>query len=600
MFEVYRKLYHILDTRERIQAALVFLFLIFVALAEVAGVASILPFIAVLSNPELIETNAVLRYVYETLAFESHQSFFLFLGVAVMAMLLGSLAVKAIGFWLQIKFTNHRNHSIGYRMMRAYLHQPYEWFLTKHTSSMSTAILSEASQVVNGALFPSMQVVAHGLVALALVVLLIVADPLLASISVTVLGATYVGIYIGIRKYLGALGARRQQANRARFSVVQEVFGGIKDVLIGGLEVSSLERFRLRSQELAKYMTRSKLVGEMPSFAMQGLVYGGMVAIILYLMVRHGTLQEALPSLSLYAFAGYRLMPSLQALYKQMADLKFSRAALDGLHDELRELERESHTWISRGRERLPGLSRRVELKNVSFSYGSAAQPALGDVTLTFPVHSMTGIVGSTGSGKTTLVDVILGLLKPSSGELVVDSIALSADNVRSWQRMVGYVPQQIFLIDDSVTANIAFGIPPHQVDQAAVEQAARIANLHEFILSDLPEGYETRVGERGVRLSGGQRQRIGIARALYHDPDILVLDEATSALDNLTERAVMEAVNNLGGKKTIIMIAHRLSTVRRCDQIVLMEKGKVSAIGPYDELIEVSSKFRDMASVEG
>lgn len=464
---------------------------------------------------------------------------------------------------------------------------------------MSTSILAECNQVINGALFPAMQVVAHGLVVMALVCVLIYADPFLAAIAVLVLGLAYGSAYISIRRFLLKIGEKRRSANRGRFSVVQEVLGGIKDVLIGGLEDTSLERFRLQSRRLAKYMTSSKLVGEMPSFAMQGLVYGGMVAVILYLMIRHGNLQDALPVLSLYAFAGYRLMPSLQQLYKQMAEVRFNKSTLDSLYDDVVRLESSMILLPTDQQKALPPMRQELQVKGVGFSYQRATRPALVDVSLLLPAHSTTGVVGSTGSGKTTLIDLMLGLLKPEVGQLIVDGEPVTVENVRSWQRMVGYVPQQIFLADDSVAANIAFGLPIEQVDQQAVERAARIANLHDFVMSELTDGYNTRVGERGVRLSGGQRQRIGIARALYRDPAILILDEATSALDNLTEKAVMEAVNNLGGKKTIVMIAHRLSTVRHCDQIVLMDKGRVMALGTYDELLDRSESFRRMAGVD-
>ena len=230
------------------------------------------------------------------------------------------------------------------------------------------------------------------------------------------------------------------------------------------------------------------------------------------------------------------------------------------------------------------------------FTYPEAERPALQGLSLLVPARTTVGIVGGTGAGKTTAVDIMLGLLDPTQGRLLVDGVPITRDNRRDWQRSIGYVPQQIFLTDASVAANIAFGLPPAAIDQAAVERAARTAELHDFVIGELPEGYATLVGERGVRLSGGQRQRIGIARALYHDPDVLILDEATSALDNLTEKAVMDAVHNLGHAKTIVMIAHRLTTVRDCDIIFMLEQGRVVASGSYDELIAHSRQFRALA----
>jgi ABC-type multidrug transport system fused ATPase/permease subunit len=242
------------------------------------------------------------------------------------------------------------------------------------------------------------------------------------------------------------------------------------------------------------------------------------------------------------------------------------------------------------------GLREKLELAGVTYTYDGAARRAMDNISLTVRARTTIGLVGATGSGKTTAVDMILGLLWPSEGRLRVDGIDITADNVAAWRRTLGYVPQQIFLADDTIAANIAFGIPLELVDRAAVEQAARVANLHDFVTRELPQGYDTQVGERGVRLSGGQRQRIGIARALYHDPEVLIMDEATSALDNLTERAVMEAVQNLGSRKTIVLIAHRLTTVRNCDCIFLLNQGRVTASGTFAELVERDAHFRAMA----
>ena len=242
-------------------------------------------------------------------------------------------------------------------------------------------------------------------------------------------------------------------------------------------------------------------------------------------------------------------------------------------------------------------LEKAISLENITFCYPNASKPTLRNIDLSIPAHSKVGFVGSTGSGKTTIIDVILGLLEPQDGRLIVDSNVVSPTNRRQWQRSIGYVPQQIYLADDSIAANIAFGVKAQEIDQSALELAAKAANLEKLIVEDLPNGYATNVGERGVRLSGGQRQRIGIARALYHAPQVLILDEATSALDNLTEKAVMQALNNLDQKVTVILIAHRLSTVRQCDQIHLMENGRIKATGTFDQLAANSEYFAAMTS---
>lgn len=598
MYETFRKLFSILDQRERIQAVLVFLFSIVVAGAEVVGVASIVPFMSAVSNPESITENPLLSMLRDFFSFLEDDQFIVALGFGVIALLLTSLLVRAIGIWIQVKFSSLRSHSVSYRLMKAYLTQPYHWYLNEHTSRMSTSVLSESAQVINGAMFPAMQMITKLLVVFSLFALLIVTDPALALIAVLLISLSYGCIYIISRKRLSSLGKLRHEANRKRYQVVQESFGGIKDLFIIGRESQAVERFRLASQNMAKYIAKARVTSELPPLAMQGLIFSGMIAIVIYFIGVYGSVQNALPVLSLFALAGYRLMPELQAVYRHLTEMRVTQSVLDSVYNDIKNLEKTSRPMRKATIEKWPGLYEPLmELRQISYSYPKAEKKALCNINLTVRPYSTVGIVGPTGSGKTTLVDVILGLLLPDEGKLVIGGVDVEPSNVRSWQDKIGYVPQQIFLTDNTVAGNIAFGIDESSIDQEAVEKAARIANLHDFIVSELPEGYQTLIGEKGIRLSGGQRQRIGIARALYHDPGVLILDEATSALDNLTERAVMEAVNKLSKKKTIILIAHRLSTVQSCDEIILMQQGEISAVGGYEELVESSAVFREMTS---
>ena len=315
---------------------------------------------------------------------------------------------------------------------------------------------------------------------------------------------------------------------------------------------------------------------------------------MLYLLLR-GSLLEVMPMIGLYAFASYRLLPALGEIFGGIAKIRTSLAPLDNLHDELRQ--QAVAAGASRDEiEALP-LRDRLEMRGVTFRYHPDQEPILAGFNLVVPANTSVAFVGATGSGKTTTIDILLGLLTPESGQILVDGAALTAEKLPQWQKSLGYVPQHIYLSDDTVAHNIAFGVPYHRVDRRAVERAARIANIHDFVVTELAEGYDRVVGERGIRLSGGQRQRLGIARALYHDPDVLVFDEATSALDNVTEVNVLQAVERLARTKTIIMIAHRLSTVRKCDRIFVLDKGRIVAQGSYDELLQSSPKFQAMAS---
>jgi ABC-type multidrug transport system fused ATPase/permease subunit len=475
------------------------------------------------------------------------------------------------------------------------LHQPYDWFLNRHSADLGKTVLSESEYVITGALQPALYLISEGVVVVTLFALLIVLNPMLAVSATVVFAGSYAVIYVILRNYLERIGAERLSANRQRFESVQETFGSIKDVKVSGLEGALLKRFDHPARQFALARATEVVVYQMPRFAIEALAFSCLLAVVFYLLTKPGGLQHALPVLAAYAFAAYRLMPALQNFYAMLVALRFAGPALEALNQELIALAPEVGGNLPEERARPLRLSKCLELERLTYAYPGSQRPAIDGLSLEILANATVGLVGKTGSGKTTAVDIILGLLHPQQGCLRVDGTLITKNNLRAWQASIGYVPQHIYLADVSITSNIAFGVPPEHVDHQAVERAARIANIHEFVTEELPRGYETTVGERGVRLSGGQRQRIGIARALYHDPDLLVLDEATSALDNLTEQAVMEALHNLGRRKTVIIIAHRLTTVRDCDKIVLLANGKIVAQGRFDELADREGTFRAM-----
>lgn len=590
-----RKLLDLLSPSERKRAGVLMGMILVMAFLDMLGVASILPFIAVLANPSLVETNPMLSWGYKfsaNLGVNSTEQFLFFLGMLVFILLIFSLVFKALTTYAQTRFALMREYSIGKRLVEGYLHQPYSWFLNRHSADLGKNILSEVGNVISGALVSVMTLMSQITVAIALLVLLLVVDPLLAISVGLILGIAYGGILALMSSWLIRLGQVRIQANQERYTVLSEAFGAAKEVKVGGLESAFISRFARPAESYAKGQATAQVITQMPRFALEAIAFGGMLLVILYLMAQSGSFATALPIITLYAFAGYRLMPALQQIYGAFTQLKYATPALKALHADLMSLNPiEVYKKIV-----LPvPLEKSIELKDVHYSYPNSSIAALSGVNLSIPSRSIVGLVGATGSGKTTSVDLILGLLDPQKGNLFVDGQVIDSGNRREWQRCIGYVPQQIYLADDSISANIAFGVNRQEIVQQAVENAAKIANLHDFIIKDLPDGYSTTVGERGVRLSGGQRQRIGIARALYHNPSVLILDEATSALDNITERAVMDAVNNLGHNITIILIAHRLSTVRQCDQIYLLENGQIKASGTFEELSMQSNLFQKM-----
>jgi len=586
-----KKIYFLLTPYERKRAGLLLVMIFIMALLDAIGVASILPFMAVIANPEIIETNLLLNKMFKALAsfgVESNQEFLFSLGVIVFITLITSLAFKAITTYAQVRFVQMREYSIGKRLIEEYLYQPYSWFLNRNSADLGKTILSEISKVVGGGINPLMELIAKGMITIALIVLLIVADPKLALIVGLSLGASYGLIYKLTQKYLNKIGEQSLKNNQLRFTAVSEAFGAAKEVKVGGLEKIYVRRFSTPAQSFAKNHAASSAITQLPRFALEAIAFGGIMLVVLYLMAQTGSFAGALPIISLYAFAGYRLMPALQQIYASFTQLTFVGPSLNKLYDDLKNLRQ-----INSDDGNIISLKKEIILNNVSYQYPNTDRTALKDINLKILAGSKVGIVGSTGSGKTTTVDLILGLLDVQSGTLEVDGQVINKSNVRAWQKSIGYVPQQIYLSDDTIAANIAFGVKLEDINQEALFRASKTANLHDFVINELPQKYNTTIGERGIRLSGGQKQRIGIARALYHNPKILILDEATSALDNATEAAVMEATSNLGKDITIILIAHRLSTVKNCDLIYLLEKSKLKMSGTFEELINNDLSFR-------
>lgn len=599
MFTVFRKLHALLNPQERRRATWLLLLILGAALVEVVGVASVMPFVAVLSNPQVVESNAYLGILYEWFGFKERRSFMIVLGATVLIVFVASLALKALSTYAILRFSNMRSHAFSYRLLSGYMARPYVFFLGRNTADLSKTLFSEVNEVINGVVLPALKLLSGCIVAALVISLLFMVEPLLTLVVGAVLGGSFFGVYLLSRKTLKRFGKQRVAANTQRYVLANEALNGNKELRLLGREHSYLKRFEKASETFARNQAASKAMGDIPQFAIQAIAFGGILILVLYLMGRYGGLQEAMPVIALYAFAGYRLMPAFQEIFKNSTQLRFYHAALDSLHKDLTDAALVSSTVAPRPEESAQAdrLQGDIELLNITFRYPGVEQTVINGLSLKIKAGSSVAFVGSTGAGKSTLVDLILGLLTPHSGEIRVAGRQLEASNLRSWQRNIGYVPQSIYLADSTVAENIAFGIPSDQIDYAAVERAARAAHIHEFIRDQLPEGYRTSIGERGIRLSGGQRQRIGIARALYRDPYVVVFDEATSALDNATEAAVMEAINELAGRKTVILIAHRLSTVKRCDAIFVLSRGRLDGVGTYDELIENNEAFSRMAS---
>jgi ATP-binding cassette subfamily C protein len=591
--------FDLLTPRERRNLYLIFGAVLVMAGLEVVSVASIMPFLSVAAEPESVHENVYLNWAYQTFGFDSTDTFLVSLGLCALAALVISNSFIVLTTWALQKYVWGRNHSLSKRLLRSYLFRPYEYFITRNSSELGKNVLDEVKEVSNLMLLPALRGIAKGVVAISIVIFLVFVNPFVAISITIIIGGSYMGIYIYVRGWLDDIGERRVEAQTERYRFVNEALGGVKEVKIRGKEKKILDQYDIPSKKYAKNQVYYRVIRKAPRYILEAIAFGGIILIAVYLILVQEGIREVIPMLGLYAFAGYRLMPALQQAFKGIASARFNIAALETLSRDMQTESALVHTSVNgtpeKERKRMP-LNDQLVLDSVYFTYPGAEEPAIENLSLEVPACTTVGFVGKTGSGKTTTIDIILGLLRPQRGSITVDDTRLREGNLREWQKNIGYVPQQIYLVDDTVARNIAFGVPENEIDMEAVRDAARRAHIYDFIVSDLPNRWETMVGEQGVKLSGGQRQRIGIARALYHQPSVLVFDEATSALDQATEASVMEAIYELEDNHTIVMIAHRLSTVKRADRVVMLEEGRKVGEGSYEELADEHPKFQSMA----
>ena len=585
--QIFKKLLFLLSPTEHKNAVILLIMITIMAILDMIGVASILPFIAVLTNPGLVDTNFFLKNMFQLSSIfgvETNQQFIFFLGIIVFFLLVASLGFKAFVTYMQIRFVQMCEYSIGKRLVKGYLQQPYSWFLSNHSADLGKNILSEVGQIIGNGLSPFMELIAKGFVVITLISLLVLVNLKIAFIVGVSLGFSYLLIFYFVRKFLKESGKRRLKNNQLRFVTLSEAFGSIKEVKVRGLEEIYINNFSNSAKIFSRTEASSQVVSQLPRFILECIAFGGILLIILYMMFKTGNFNNSLPIISLYAFAGYRLLPALQQVYSSFTQFTFAGSAIDKIYSDLKNLK----SFNNNHNQEPLTFKKEIILNNVYYNYPNTSKTALNGINLKIQAKTTIGLIGPTGCGKTSTVDIILGILDPQKGNLEIDGKIITKQNLRAWQRLIGFVPQHIYLTDDTIMSNIAFGVKPEEIDKEKVEKVSKIANLHDFVINELSEKYQTKIGERGVRLSGGQRQRIGIARALYNNPKVLILDEATSALDYQTEEAVIDAINSLDKSITIIVVAHRLNTVKGCDIIFKLEGGKIVDQGKYDEMINL------------
>lgn len=568
MLDIIYRLWKTLSQLEKRKFVIVLILTILMAFLETLGVISIMPFLAVLSSPNIIQNDQKFHYFYVLLNATSYTNFIIKLGLVSMVLIVLSAIFKVIHSYGTSRFVSLQRHYLSTRLLSIYLKQDYEFFIQKNSSELTKNILSQIDQLIDNIIQPIMIIISYGLVIFAMIMLIFMHNPYMAITAFILFLMVYVLIYLGVRKFLGRIGQEFHHANSERYKACNEVLGGIKDVKINHADQGYLKHFQEQSRIFARHLAANQTVGNVPLLLVEAMGYCAIIGLAIGLVLNNQNISTILPSLGLFGFAAYRMLPAAQNIYRAVSSMHFfldsANEILDDLYLPIQLDQKQNYPQLS--------FKDRIELRNVSYAYPSdQSKNIIENFSLAIPCRGSIGIIGKSGSGKSTLMDILLGLLEPQQGELLVDGIVINKINVHSWQSLVGYIPQFIYLADDTVAQNIAFGVPKDNIDMNAVIKAAKAAQIHEFIVNNLKDCYDTFVGERGVMLSGGQRQRIGIARALYKDPQVLFMDEATSALDTETEQAVSEAIQGLSGEKTIVIIAHRASAIKSCSHIVTM-----------------------------
>lgn len=603
MLKQLREFYSLLTQQQRRQLLRLQVLIIGMALAQIASVIAIGPFMAVVGDMSKLQGDGWLALAYDASGMQSPKAFLSLLGGIVLGVLLLAALVSIYTTWRLALYSAQVGAELSSRLYRYYLHQPWLFHSGQNTSGLTTKVSAEVQRVTIKIINPAMELNAKLIMVSLMTLAIFLYNPVVAISGMVIFIGTYLLLYQTVRRYLVINGKRVSEAQAKRFKLMNEGFGGIKDLLLLHRQAGFTSRFDKASNRIARGEGVTQGLSEAPRFAIELVAFGSVIVLVLYLLnLYQGNLGAILPALSIYALAGFKMLPGFQKIYTSITKIRGNLAAYDAIRDDLiasREFKNahavsEAHAeaeitpWVPQ---------REIKMQNVVFDYPGSRALALDGLNLTIPVNKMVGLVGSSGSGKSTAIDLLLGLIEPQKGRVLIDGVPLTPENLRHWQAGVGFVPQQIFLSDASILENVAFAIERDDIDIERVKEALHMAQLDDLI-EGFPEGLETHIGERGVQISGGQRQRLGIARALYQQARVLVFDEATSALDGITERRVMDDIQRFSGQMTVIMIAHRLATVKECDIIYMLEGGQVIDAGTYDDLASRNQTFQMMANL--
>ena len=591
-----QKLYTLLSVREKRQFYLILVLSLLTGFAQAVGVFSIFPFLEVALNPALIQENDTFRYFYELFGFTRGLYFFIFLGVIVFVTLIISNGITTLTIYAKTRFVEMRNHSISSRLLEHYMANDYQFYTSRNTSDLIKNIIQETTNLLSY-MMSLIDIIVNASILGFILLTILVIEFQTSVIAAVIFGGIYVGLTYFFRRIVRRKGEERNVANQERIRFATEGLNSFKTTKVMGVEEYYLDNYKEHSIVFARSNAFTSATGMIPRYIIEAIAAGGIVLFVVIEVALGRPIEALAPLVGLFGIAGYRMLPALQAVYYAYNRLIYFRPLLERIYGDVYEAQTYAASVGAQDVAPLP-FDNAISFSNASFKYNRAESGVLHKINLTIKKNTMVGIVGKTGSGKTTLMDIILGLLYVQDGSMKVDETSITPQNVKAWQAQIGYVPQEIYLSDDTVRKNIAFGIQDQNIDDERIKDVIQMAALDDLV-ARLPQQEHTIVGERGVRLSGGERQRIGIARALYRKPSLLVLDEATSSLDGKTEEEVLQAIRQAAKSITIVMVAHRLNTLIDCDVIHVMNQGQLKDQGTYQELLQNNDDFQSMAKLE-
>ena len=595
MIKIIRDLFFVLTPSQRKRFYVLQILVMLMAITQIAGVASIVPFMALVADMNQLNQDTIFAQVYIISRINSEALFVFLLGVGVLVMLLLGTIISMYTTWRLSLFANKVGVEIADSLYSYYLKRDWLFHASGSSAQLTKQIATECLRVTTSILLPLVHMNGNFVLVLFMSISIFLFDPVVAIVGVIIFSIAYFVVFNLVNLTLLRNGRTISEMYEARFRLMNEGFGGIKDVLLLGRFNDFINRFNKTGAKFAYNSGVNGALAHIPRYFMEFVAFGSMIALVLYLFASYeGDISMILPILSLYAIAGMKLLPAFQQIYNSLANIQGNVAAFESIQEDLNDSIQTNQDNLGFDYSHI-NLNKRILLENITFSYPGKDKPILNKLNIEIPVNKVIGIAGPSGSGKSTLIDILIGLIEANEGHLKVDDAIIDNTNRRSWQNTIGFVAQAIFLSEGTIAENVAFGIPENEIDFNQVNKALKLANLDVFV-KDLENVINTKVGERGVQLSGGQRQRIGIARALYHEAKVLIFDEATSSLDGITEKTIIKAIQQFSGQKTIIMIAHRLKTIQKCDQIFVIDNGKVADQGTFEELIEKNEVFKKMA----